>query len=70
MGGGYGWVKYDLDTFPMHSDPVFIRYNGYKDVAYYDNGVWMNANTDKELPSLFLKDLEWLKELPTPPQTK
>ena len=69
---GDEWVKYDLQNTPNHSEPVFIKYEGYKDVAYYEDGKWINATTDKELPALFIKSLEWLNENlpPHPKQSK
>ncbi|MEO5991315.1 MAG: hypothetical protein ABIP68_06730 [Ferruginibacter sp.] len=55
------WIK-NSDRQPSDKNIVFIVYSLYKDVAYYEDGVWYNAITDQPLLKAFTNNLFWLDE--------
>ena len=59
--GGDAWIK-NSERQPLDSEAKFIKYVGYKDVAYFEHGSWFSMEDDSVLPKAFVNDLEWLDE--------
>jgi len=47
---------------PKDNKTKFIRYCDFKDIAYFENGLWVNANNDEPLQMAIVNNLEWLHE--------